>query len=119
MRHYGRLENPPFIGPLYIHTKASREKLLQKNHKHGSSPKDFNKIKYISKNTGSPQAKISCPLPKVISVWFDDPYNHIHHTEHTHENNHPIDTQEPNMENNEVKQYELYDKKNDELITRE
>ena len=38
------------------------------------------------------------------SFRFDDPYNHIYHMEHTHENTHLIYTQEQYMENNEVKQ---------------
>ena len=46
MKHYGTLENTPFIGTLYVHAKAPREQLLQKNHKHVSRPNDFNKNKY-------------------------------------------------------------------------
>ena len=51
------------------------------------------------------------------SVQFDDPYDHIHRMEYTHENTHLIDTQEHKMENNEVKQDEIYNEKNDDLIT--
>ena len=36
--------------------------------------------------------------------------------DHHHENTHLIDTQEQNMENNEVEKDELYDEKNDYLI---
>ena len=39
--------------------------------------------------------------------------------EHTNENTRLIDTQEQDMENNEVEQYELYDDTNDDLITEE
>ena len=39
--------------------------------------------------------------------------------EHTHENTHLIYTQEQDMENNEIKLDELYDKTNDYLITEE
>ena len=49
--------------------------------------------RYI-KNTVPPQEKISHPRPKVNSVSFDDPYDHIHHMEHYHENTHLIDAQE-------------------------
>ena len=81
MQHGGTLENPPFRVTLYINAKAPIEQLLHKNHKHGSRSKDLKKIKYASKNTGLPQAKIARPCPKVKSVWFDDPYDHIHHME--------------------------------------
>ena len=53
------------------------------------------------------------------SVWFDDPYDHIHHTEHTHEYTHLVDTQEQDMENNGVEQDEFYEETNDELINEE
>ena len=43
MQHDGTLENFPFMGPLYIHSKEPREQLIQNNHKHGSSTKEFNK----------------------------------------------------------------------------
>ena len=45
------------------------------------------------KNTVSTQAKIALPNPKLNPVQFDDPYDHIHHIEHTHKYNHLIDTQ--------------------------
>ena len=35
--------------------------------------------KNTSKNTGPPHATIDRPRPKVNSVQFDDPYDHIHH----------------------------------------
>ena len=41
-------------------------------------------------------------------VLFDDPYYHIHHMEHTHEDTHRIDTKEQYMENNEVEQNRFY-----------
>ena len=119
MQHYGTLEPPPFRVPLYIHAKSPREKILQKNHKHGLRPKQLNKNKYTSKNKGPPQATIACPRPKLNSVRFDDPYDHIHHMDHNHEKTHLIDTQEQDMENNEAEQDELYDEKNDELINEE
>ena len=46
------------------------------------------------KNTGPPQATIDHPRPKNNSAQFYDPYDHIHHMKHTHENTHHIDTQE-------------------------
>ena len=58
MQHDETIENCLFGGPLYIHAKVPREKLLQNNHKHVSSPKDLNKNKDIFKNTGPPQATI-------------------------------------------------------------
>ena len=119
MKHDGTLENPPFRVPLYIHAKAPREQLLRKNQKHGLSPKQLNKNKDTSKNTGPPQATIDRPRPKVNSFRFDDPYDHIHHMDHNHEKTHLIDTQEQDMENNEIEQDEFYDKKNDNSITEE
>ena len=46
-----------------------------------------------------------------------NPYDHIHHMEHTHEETHIIDTKEQDMENNEVEQYELYEETNYDFIT--
>ena len=54
------------------------------------------------KKTCLPQSTIPLPRPKVSSVQFYDLYDHIHHMEHTHEDTHPIDTQEQDIENNEV-----------------
>ena len=79
MQHYRALDNFSFGGPLYMHTKAPREQFLNNNHKHGSQPKEFNKNKYTSKKTGPPQAKMYFPCPKVNSVQFNDPYDHINH----------------------------------------
>ena len=59
------------------------------------------------------------PRPKVKSVRFDDPYDHICHVEHTHEDTHLIYTQEQDMENNEVEKDECYEETNDYLITEE
>ena len=39
--------------------------------------------------------------------------------EHTYEYTHPIDTQEQDMENNEVEQDDFYEDINDDLITEE
>ena len=94
MKHDRILEHFPFKGPLYIHAKAPREQLLQNNHKHWSSPKYFNKKIYTYKNIGIPEATIFWHIPKINSVQFDDPYDHIHRMEHTHENTHLIDPQE-------------------------
>ena len=69
--------------------------------KNVSRPKEFNKNKDSSKNTVPPQATIDCPCPKVNSVHFDDPYDHINHTENTHKDTKLIDTQEQDMENTE------------------
>ena len=74
MQHDGTLENCPFRGPLYIHANSPREQLLQNNHKHGPSQKDFNKNKYTSKNTGPPQATISQRSPIWWPLWPYSPY---------------------------------------------
>ena len=97
-QHDGKLYNCPFVGPLYNHAKAPREKLLQNNHKHGSRPEDLNKNKYASKNKGPPHATIAFRCPKVNSVQFDDHYDHINHMDHTHENTQLVDNQEQDME---------------------
>ena len=89
------MEHFPFRGPFYLKKKSLREKILHKNHKHGSRPKDFNKNTDTSYNTyPSPtQATISLPFPKVISVRFEYPYDHINPMENTHEDTNLIDTQ--------------------------
>ena len=92
MQPDGTLDHCPFRGPLYINAKAPIEQLLQNTHKHVSRLNDFNKSKDTSKNTVPTQDIISRPCPKVTSVRFDEPYDHIHHMEHTNEENHIIDT---------------------------
>ena len=104
---------------MYIHAKAPIEQLLHNNHKHGSRPKYFNKNEDTYKNTGPPQATTSLPRPKVNSVQFDDSFDHIYHMDHNHENTHFIDTQEQDMENNEVEHDALYYEINDDFITEE
>ena len=49
---------------------------------------------YTPQNTGLNQDKIAYPHPKVNSVRFDEPYDHINHMENTHKDTHTIDTQE-------------------------
>ena len=93
MQHDGTLDSCPFTGPFYIQEKAPTEQFIHNNHKHRSRPKDFNKKKDTSKNIGPPQAKISRPRPKVNSVQFYDPYDHIHHMEIAHEDTHIFDPQ--------------------------
>ena len=46
-----------------------------------------------NKKTGPPQATIATPRSKFNSVLFYDPYDHIQHMEHTHEDTQLIDTQ--------------------------
>ena len=93
MQHYGTLADFPFRVPLYISAKSPREQILHKNPKYLSRPKDFNKDKDSSQNTGLIQAIIACTCPKVKSVQFFYSYGHIHHMQNTHEDNHLIDTQ--------------------------
>ena len=104
MQHYGTLYKFPFIGQLCIHKKTPIEKILQKNHKHGSLPKDFNNNKDTSRNKDILQDKISCPCPKVNSVRFEDPYDHINPMENNHEDTHIMDTQYQYMEHTKVEQ---------------
>ena len=73
--------------------------------------------KIYIKNTGPHQATIARSHIKVNSILFDDPYDHNHHMEHTHENTHLIDTQEQDMENNDFEQDEVYEETNYDLIT--
>ena len=47
----------------------------------------------------------------MISVRFEDPYDHINPMENTHEDIHLIDTQEKNIEYDEYKQEELFEEK--------
>ena len=102
--NYETLEDFPFRGPLYIHKNAPREQHIQKNHKNWSRPNNFNKNKDTSNNTDPHQDTISCPRPKLNSVHFEDPYEHINPMENTHEDTHLIDTQEKDIEDNEVEQ---------------
>ena len=67
----------------------AREQLLQKNYKNVSQPKDFNNNTDTS-NIDPPKATIARHLPKVNSVRFEDPYEHIDPTENTHEYTHII-----------------------------
>ena len=92
MQHSGKLENFPFRIPLNIKKKEPIEQLLQNNHKHGSIPKYFNKKTDTYNNTGCPEATIACPVPKVNSVYFEDPYDHINPMDNPHEDTHLIDT---------------------------
>ena len=87
---------------MYVYAKSPREQLLKNNHKHLSIPKVFSKNKDTPKNTGFPQETISFPRPKLNSFLFYDPYDNIHHMDHTHENTHIIYTQSQDIENNEV-----------------
>ena len=84
MQHFRKLDNFPFRVPFFIHENTPREQLIQNNHRHGSRPKEFNKNKDASKNKGPLQAKNACPITNVISVRFDDPYDHINPMENTH-----------------------------------
>ena len=101
MQHDWKLETFTFRGPLFITKKSAREQLLQKNHKNGSRPKEFNKNTDTS-NTAPPQATIGRHLSKVNSIRFKDPYDHINPMENTHEDTHPLDTHiEKNREDSE------------------
>ena len=99
-------------------TKAPREQPIQNNHKHWSSPKELNKNKDTSKNTGPPPEKISAIVQKQLSpIWrpilpYSSYKNNIEHT-------HLLDTQEKDTEsneNNEIDQGEFHYKTNDDLI---
>ena len=76
---------------LFINKRASREKLLQNNHKNGSLPKYFNKNTDTSKTTPL-QATIDLHEPKVNSVHFEDPYENINSMYNTHDETHLLDT---------------------------
>ena len=73
----------PFTGPLLINKNSAIEQLLQNNHKNRSRPKDFNKNIDTTK-TSPPQATIDFNKPKVKSVQFEHPYNHINSIDNTH-----------------------------------
>ena len=91
MQHGGKRDNFPFWGLLFIREKISRKQFLQNNTKIGSRPK------YNNKNTDTssispPRATISCHWPKVNSVCFEDPYDHINDMNNTHDYTHILDT---------------------------
>ena len=81
---------------MFIKKNASREQLLQKNHKNGSHPKDSNKNTDTS-NTYTPQATIDRHGQKLNSVLFEDPYDNINPIYNIHEDTNLIDTQEKNL----------------------
>ena len=67
-----------FLQSTVVHKEmAPRKQLPQNNHKHGFPLKDFNENTDTSNNKSPPQAKIDRPRPKVNSVRFGDPYEHI------------------------------------------
>ena len=93
MQHDGKLDTFTFIGPLFIKKNAAREYLLNKNLKNVSQPKHFNKNTDTS-NSAPLKAKIDHRRPKVNSVCFEYPYNHINHMYNSHDYAHLIDTHE-------------------------
>ena len=75
------------IGPLLIKKKATIEQLLYNKHKHGSRPKDFNNNFDTSRSRPS-KDRCAGHKPKVNSVQFFDPYDHINTTNNRNYTNH-------------------------------
>ena len=116
MQHDGKLQNFPFRGPFFINKKSAREQLLQKNHKNGSLPKEFNKNTHTSKKA-PPKTTTSCHQLKANPVRFEDQYDNRNPMENTHEYTNIIDTQEQNIEDAEVEQEELFEYTTENMIT--
>ena len=91
MQHDGKIETCPFRRPFFTKKNEGREQLLHNNHKNGSRTKDFNK-KSDTSNTSLPQAIIACNKPKLNSVRFEDPYDHINPMENNYDKTHILDT---------------------------
>ena len=90
MKHDGKLETCPSRRPFFINKNTSREQLLYNNNKNGSWTKDINK-NTNKPNKYSPKAKISRYLPKLNSVCFEYPFDHINPMDNTHDENQLID----------------------------
>ena len=93
MHNNGKLETRRFRGPSFINKKAPREKIIHNNNKHGKSTKDF-KNNIDTSSSGSPRTKLFRHKPKVNSVRFGDPYDHINPTENTNDETHLINAYE-------------------------
>ena len=77
----------PFQRSFFIHKRAAIEQILQKNHKHGSIPKDFNNN--IDKSrSGTSKAIFVLHTHKANSVHFVDPYDHINTMDNNNEATH-------------------------------
>ena len=118
MQNDVKLENFLFRGIFSIKKKSAIEKLLKNNHKNRTRPKYFNKNTDTSKKA-TPRAEISWHQPKLNSVRFEDPYYHTVHMYNTHEYTNLIFLLEKNIEDAEVEQEELFEDKNDNMITEE
>ena len=79
-----------FQGSIFIKKKAEIDHLPQNNHKHGSRPKDFNN-KFDNSISSPPRDITYRHKPKVNSVRFEYPYNHINTMENNNNDNHLID----------------------------
>ena len=104
-------------------TIVNKEKVIQRTtppeqYQKRITKKDFNKNNDTS-NTAPPQARIYHHRPKVNSVIFEYPYESINPMGYTHKYNNLIDTQEQDIENSEVEKEELFEDKNENLITEE
>ena len=100
MQHDGKLETCSFRGPLFTKEESAREQLLKNNNKNGSRHKYFNKNTDTS-NTALSQDTIDFHPPKVNSVCFEEPYDHINRIWNTHDYTHIIDAKEQNREDDD------------------
>ena len=89
MQHNGKLDSFLFIGPLFRKKHLPREQLLHNNNTNGSLIKYFNKHTDIY-NTARPRDTIARHWPKVNSVCFEDPYDHINPMENKNDETHLI-----------------------------
>ena len=79
MHNYGKLETCHFRNPLFINKNSEIEYIIHKNHRHGSIPIYFNN-NIDTSSSGTPKATCVQHKPKVHSLHFVDPYDHINHT---------------------------------------
>ena len=93
IQHDGKLETCPFRVPFFISKKTAREQIPQNNHKYGSRPKDINN-NIDASISGSPKDTIDWHGPKVNSVYFEDPYDHINPMDNTNVDTHLADAHE-------------------------
>ena len=89
MNHDGKLETWTFRGPLLIKNKVEIEQLHQNNNKNGLRPKESKKNIDTSR-LAPPKATIYCHKPKVNSVRFEDPCDHINNMDNANDDTHLI-----------------------------
>ena len=80
----------------YLSRKEARENKIQNNHKNGSRPKEFNK-NIDTSISAPPRDKFLRNKPKVNSVWFVEPYDHINTVDINNESTYLVNAHEEHI----------------------